>query len=162
MAWIGLVGSLLVVLVFPTATWWNGTFSGQKFAIAFLAPIVFVIGWAARKLWASHMHEERRTQEWKRRWGWVTISNNPNRLMETLDDLKCAIPEYQERSVDDLLEQHPWLAPLMWPFRQLRHIFHRRTNDGTNVTVVTAVNGSATRSTYNGAPTWSGGQNIEM
>lgn len=34
-AWIGFIGSLLIVFIFTTATWWSTPFTLQKFAAAY-------------------------------------------------------------------------------------------------------------------------------
>jgi hypothetical protein len=110
-AWIGLIGSLLVVFVFTTATWWNQSFTGQKFALAYTAPLTVLLLWIVRKLWTKTMHNS------DHRRGWVNISEEPGPLRRTLRHLDCSIAD-GNRVRDDLERRFPIIGSLR---RRLRH-----------------------------------------
>ena len=82
-AYIGLIGSLLTACVFTSVPWWNGTFSGQKFIIAYGAPIVIVLMWLLLKLNRWYFsHDEGLALKW-----WVTLDKNEGRLQRCIGDL---------------------------------------------------------------------------
>ena len=82
-AYIGLIGSLLTVFVFTSVPWWNGTFSGQKFAIAYVGPIVIMLMWLFLKVIRWYFsHGDGVPLRW-----WVPLDNNAGRLQRCIVDL---------------------------------------------------------------------------
>ena len=78
-AYIGLIGSLLIVGIFTSAPWWNGTFTWPKFFIAYGAPIVIALLWLFLKLYRWYIsHNDA---------GWVRLDNNAGRLQRCIIDL---------------------------------------------------------------------------
>ena len=108
-AYIGLIGSLLTVCVFTSVPWWNGTFSGQKFAIAYAGPIMIVLLWLFLKVIRWYfLHGDGVPLRW-----WVPLDNNAVRLQRCIADLTWQELEPGPRRRDS------------WP-QQLRATFRRR------------------------------------
>ena len=104
-AYVGLLGSVLVVFGFTSATWWIGEVTFSKIAVAYAAvspmsflpdllrdpaladvlqPIVLLVMWLIAKIV-------------NRRW-WVQIDNDFNKLSRRLRNLQWLKPEQRKNS----------------------------------------------------------------
>lgn len=110
-AWLGLIGSLLVAFVFSTAHWWNGVITPAKIASAYAAvskpvialtrlltndvikPLTFLCLWIFRKVLFStaltHKHQK----------GWyVKLDEDAHVLFDTLGRLYYKKPAVAQQS----------------------------------------------------------------
>ncbi|MCJ1396757.1 hypothetical protein MMC18_009649, partial [Xylographa bjoerkii] len=78
-AYIGLLGSVLVVLVFTSSTWWDGPVTFGKVAIAYAAPMVLLSMWVAAKIIGRRP--------------WVKLDEDITKLSRVLNDLQWLKPE---------------------------------------------------------------------
>ncbi|GAB7347545.1 hypothetical protein MBLNU459_g4436t2 [Dothideomycetes sp. NU459] len=62
-AWLAFIGSLTIVFVLNTATWWNGYVDKTRAIATFLGPVILLIIWLCLKLyhgrWLDHEPDER-------------------------------------------------------------------------------------------------------
>ncbi|KAL8763038.1 MAG: hypothetical protein Q9184_001065 [Pyrenodesmia sp. 2 TL-2023] len=86
-AWLGLIGCLSIVLIFNSASWWNGDFSAKKVLVAYTAPFIFSTTWLSMKTY-KHFFCPSRSRGW-----YVELSDDWEPLSTTLAHLEWKIEE---------------------------------------------------------------------
>jgi hypothetical protein len=90
-AYIGLLGCFLV-LASASASWWSTDATFGKVAVAYAAPIIFVVIFLITKLARGRLFK---------RW-WVELDPNVSVLIDTLDNLELDRPAARPKPKDEL------------------------------------------------------------
>ncbi|KAI4113463.1 MAG: hypothetical protein LQ338_008166, partial [Usnochroma carphineum] len=86
-AWLGLVGCLAIVLIFKSASWWNGDITVRKVLVAYTAPLVLSMMWISMKAF-KHLSNTSRWESW-----YVELSDDWEPLSTVLAHLEWKIEE---------------------------------------------------------------------